>query len=251
MAEVALEEFGIVVGRMPQERDAPPSLRDQVRGDVVATLGVVATDRHPGRIRLDGAPAHEVGTLLDQLLQPAARLQVVAIPQQDDAVGLLAVLVVGLPVVGQLLERDQQVVAAQRAGARDAAQHRQEERIDGRFVRRRIFEEQQGQRARMLAAQVGGVLVDLVVQLLGDGQDALARFLVDHRAAPQRPRHGGLGHARQVGDVQRGGLSLDGRDHGRLRIRTAEDRMMPRSVAGGDPGGAGLTRPFCAPVGAT
>ena len=238
MAEVALEEFRIVVGRMSEERDAATPLHDQVRRDVMAALGVVAADRHPGRTRLHGAPADEMRALLHQPLQPAAGFQIVSITQKDDAVGLLAVLVVGLPVGRQLLERDQQVVAAQCACTGNAAQHGQEERVDRRFVGRGIFEEKQRQRSGMLPAQVGRVLVHLVVELFGDGEDALACFLVDHRTAPQGARHGGLGHAREVGDVQRGGLPLDGRDHGRLRIRTAEVRIMPRRAAGGDPVGA-------------
>ena len=160
----------------------------------------------PGQHR---APAHEVGALLHQALEPRLGLQVVPVAQQDQAVGLVAVLVVGLPVGRQLLERDQQVVALQRAGPGDRTEHRQEERVDLRIVRGRILEEQQRQRPRVLGAQVGGVLVDLVVQLLGDGLDALARFLADHRAATQGTRHRRLGNPGQVRDIQRSRLALD------------------------------------------
>ncbi len=176
-------------------------------------LEVVAADRDTGLAGQGGAPAHEVRALFDQPLQAVARFVVVAVAEQDDAVGLVAVLVIGLPVGGQLLERDQQILPVQRAGAGDRAQHRMEERVDQRVVVGRVLEEQQGQGAGIAQAQAGGVLVDLVVQLAGDAQDALAGLGIDHRAAPQGPRHGRLGDPGQVGDVQGGGFAFD--RHGR------------------------------------
>ena len=91
------------------------ALLQQVGGDVMPALEVVAADRDtgwPGR----AAPAHEVRALFDQPLQAVARFVIVAVAEQDDAVGLVAVLVIGLPVGGQLLERDQQVLPVQGAG---------------------------------------------------------------------------------------------------------------------------------------
>jgi len=134
--------------------------------------------------------------------------QVVAVAEQDDAVRLAAVLVVLVPVARHLLKGDQQVVAAIGAGARDRAEHRQEKGIDLRFIGSRILEQEQREGVGMLEAQVRGVLVDLVVQLLRDGFDAPARLEADHRAAAQGTRDGGLGHARQVGDVEGRGLAL-------------------------------------------
>ena len=132
---------------------------------------------------------------------------VVAVAEQDQAVGLHAVLVVGVPVVGQLLERDQQVVAVARAGASDRAEHRQEERVDVRLVRGRILEQQQRQRARALRAQAGGVVVDLVVELAHRFEHALRAFPgspAGCRAAratrwPARPRRGGRCRRRWTG----------------------------------------------------
>ena len=95
----------------------------------------------------------------------ACVFEVIAIAEQDQAIGLLAVLVFHVPVARQLLEGNQQVVALQRAGAGQRAEHGQEERIDQRIVERRIFEKQQRQRAGLLVAQVRGVLVDFVVEL--------------------------------------------------------------------------------------
>ncbi len=202
VATVALFEFRVVAGSMAQESDAPAALLKQVRGDVVAALEIVAAHRHPRLAGQGGAPTYEMSALLDQPLQALHRLVVVAITQQDDAVGLVAVLEIGVPVAGKLLEGHQQIAPMQGAGAGDRAQHRVEERVDQRIVRGRVLEEQQGQRAGLLAAQAGGVLVDLVVQLPGDIQDALAGLGVDHRAAAQRSRHGGLRNARHVCDIQ-------------------------------------------------
>ncbi|MCW0449567.1 hypothetical protein NB706_002401 [Xanthomonas sacchari] len=198
-----------MIGGVAEEGDAAAALRQQVRGDVVPALEVVAADRHP---RLPGqhrAPAHEVRALVDQVLQPLLRLQVVAIAEQDQPVGLLAVAVVGAPVVRQLLERHQQVVAMAGAGAGDRPQHRVEERVDQRVVGGRVFEEQQRQGTGIAQAQAGGVLVDLVVQLARDRQDLASGLLVDRRTAAQRARDRGLRHACQIGDVQRCGLAFD------------------------------------------
>src|SRR5690606_9450664 len=82
-------------------------------------------------------------------------------------------------------------------------------------------------RPRMLSAQVGGVLVDLVVELLGDREDALARLLVDHRAAAERPRDRRLGNPGQVRDVQRCRLALD--RHG--DAMRCDAGIMPRAAA--------------------
>ena len=113
-----------------------------------------------------------------------------------------------MPVVRQLLERDQQVVALARAGAGDRTQHRQEERVDVRIVLGRVLEQQQGQRARTLRAQAGGVAVDLVVKLAHRFLDPLAGLRIHQRTATQHARDGGLRHPRAMGDVHRGGLGL-------------------------------------------
>src|SRR6185295_6739009 len=69
-------------------------------------------------------------------------------------------------------------------------------------VRRRILEQQQRQRVRMLRTQVRRVLVDAIVELARDLLDALARFETDRGTAAQCARHGWLAHACQVGDVE-------------------------------------------------
>ena len=167
----------------------------------------------------------------------------------DQAIGLVAVFVIGLPVGGQLLEGHQQVLPVQRAGAGDRPQHRVEERVDQRVVVGRVLEEQQGQRAGIAQAQAGGVLVDLVVQLAGDAQDALAGLGIDHRAAAQGPRHRGLGDPGQVGDVQGGGFAFDGHggrkgdDRGMMPWvggRAAGRRLAPAATLGGITIGAAL-----------
>jgi hypothetical protein len=189
-----------------------------VLGDGAAALEVVAADGHVRLVGQHRAPAHRLRALLHQRGELVAIGEVIAVAEQDDAVGLLAVGVVGVPVTRELLERDQQVVAVLRAGAGDRAEHRKKKRIDVRIVGGGIFKDQQRQRAGVLGAQVRGVLVDLVVELLDRRLDAPARLLVDQRAAAQRARHRGLRDAGQVGDIQRGDFSLGRHDAVRLLL---------------------------------
>src|SRR5215472_15915448 len=130
--------------------------------------------------------------LLGQALEAFAVEAVVAVAEQDEPVGLAAVLVLLVPVSRALLEQDQQVVAALRAGARDRAEHRDEERVDRRVVRGRILEDEQRDRVGALKAQVGGVLVDAVIELLRGREYPLAGLLADPWAPTQRARHGRL-----------------------------------------------------------
>src|SRR3546814_2920123 len=70
--------------------------------------------------------------LSDELFEPGAVQLVIAIAEQDDPVGLAAVLVIHVPIGRELLERGEQIVSPRRAGAQDRFEHRQEERIDRR-----------------------------------------------------------------------------------------------------------------------
>jgi hypothetical protein len=91
-----------------------------------------------------------VRALVDQLLEARAVVEVVAVAEEDQSVGLATVLVVDVPVAGELLERDQEVIAALGAGPGDRAQHRDEKRVDQRVVGRRVLEEQERERLRVL-----------------------------------------------------------------------------------------------------
>ena len=202
IAAIALEEFRIVAGRITEKRNVPAALFKQMPGDRVTALKIVAANRQARLIGQHRAPAHEAGAVRHQLVELVTIGDVIAVTEQDDAVGLLALGEIRMPVLRQLLERDQQVVTLFGASASDRTQHRQKERIDMRLVGRRILEQQQRQRARMHAAQIGGVLVDLVVELIHGDLDAPPRLLVDQRATAQRPRHRGLGNPGQVGDIE-------------------------------------------------
>ena len=190
-----------MTGGAAKERDVAATEPQQVLSSLLPTVKIVAADRKARLGFRHGTPAYEVRALVHELLEPQAIFEEIAVAEQDDAVRLTAVLVVDVPIARLLLERHEQVVPALRAGARDRAQHREEERIDLRIVRRGIFEQQQRQRVRVLAAQVRGVLVDLVIELLRDRLDALARLLADHRAAAQRARNRRLRHSGQVSNV--------------------------------------------------
>ena len=143
---------------------------------LLPAVEVIAADRESRLPFHHRAPAHEMRALPHELLEAQAVFEKVAVAEQDDAVRLAAVLVVDVPIARLLLERHKQVVPALRARARDGAKHRKEERIDQRVVRRRILEQQQRQRVRVLAAQIRSVLVDLVVELLRNRLDARRVF---------------------------------------------------------------------------
>ena len=207
-AAVTGEEFREVGGCIAEERDLAPPALDEVAPDQCTARGVVATDRDAGLSLQHRAPAHEMRALRDQVRQLALVGDVVAVAEQDQAIGLHAVLVVGMPVVRQLLEGHQQVMPMLGAGAGDRTEHRQEERIDVRVVRGRILEQQQRQGAGALGAQAGGVAIDLVVQLANRFLDALAGLDVHQRATAQHARDRGLRHPGSMGDVHRGGLGL-------------------------------------------
>ena len=84
---------------MAEEGDAAMALQQQVFGQFAAGQVVVAADGDAGLYRKHRAPAHEVRTLLDQLVQAVRVIQVIAVAEQYDAVGLAAILVVGVPII--------------------------------------------------------------------------------------------------------------------------------------------------------
>ena len=100
---------------------------------------------------------------------------------------------------------------------------------------------------RLLVSAVANCLSASLLFALRKFRNTPGRLVTHATAELVRNEQGRLRVGHIHADVQRGGLSLDGRDHGRLRIRTAEDRMMPRSVAGGDPGARDL-RGLSAPL---
>ncbi|NJK42531.1 MAG: NAD-dependent epimerase/dehydratase family protein [Aquincola sp.] len=118
-------------------------MAEQMLADQTPAGEVVAADRHARLTGQHRAPAHEMSALLDQLLQLGPIVHIVAVTEQDQAVGLHAVFVVRVPVVRELLERDQQIVVMAGTGAGDRTEHRQEKRIDVRFVLGRVLEQQQ------------------------------------------------------------------------------------------------------------
>ena len=141
--------------------------------------------------------------LLDQLLEFRLVKLIIAIAEQDDAIGLAAVFIIDMPVGRKLLERDQEIVIAPCCRPCDRGKHRKEEGVYPGFIRRGVFEKQQRKRVRSLCPQAGGVFVNFVVELLGDGLDAFAGLFRHRRAAAQRARNSGLRNTRKLRDVKR------------------------------------------------
>ena len=93
-------------GRAADERNAPAAQAQQVFGRLAAAALVVAADRMPGRPSRTG-PQITKCVSASASSQLAPRSQVIAVSEQDQAVRALGCLVLRVPVVGQLLERDQ------------------------------------------------------------------------------------------------------------------------------------------------
>ena len=98
----------------------------------------------------------------------------------------MARLVLDVPVVRQLLQRYEDVIPVPRGGARDVAEHGQEEGIDLGVGAAGFVKKQQRDRVALVRPQAGRVAVDEVVQLLRDSLYAVARFLAHERAVSQR-----------------------------------------------------------------
>ena len=135
IAVISIVKFRVMVRRIAQERNPPPPARDQVPCRLRGPRDIVAPDRQPRLPRRHRSPAHEARTLRHQLLQPGAVLGIVPVPQQDQPVRTVAVLIIDMPVAGEILERDQQVVSRLRARAHHRTQHAEEERVDQRMPR--------------------------------------------------------------------------------------------------------------------
>jgi len=85
-----------------------------------AAIEIVATDGSAHFILPAGEPpADKMGALFDKLFEFRAVEFIIAIAEQDDAVRLAAILIVDMPVGGELLEGNQKVMVPPRGRARD------------------------------------------------------------------------------------------------------------------------------------
>ena len=189
---------------MAQESDPAAPPRDQMftrkppRRDIVGAHGDTAA------VARNRSPAREMRPLAPKLFHPLAVLRVIAIAEQDQPIGAMAVLVLDMPIVLHPLERDQQVEPPVRAGARNRPEHREKEGIDHALVGGRVFEEQQCYRVRALATQRRRVLVDRVIEVAGNLFDPGARLGADCLVPAQRSADGRLRNPRGVSNVETG-----------------------------------------------
>src|SRR5438270_4087071 len=177
--------FGEAGAGSPDEGDPAPSLLQQMGGGLEPATLVVRRDGHPNLPVAAGTPTNEMRAAGHELLELRAIFEIVAIAEEDDPVGLAAVLIIDVPVGRQLLDRNQQIVPARSATSHHRADQRKIEGVeDSRF--RPFLEEQQRQRLGALPAQARGVLVDLVVKLLDGFEHALAGLFAHRWIARQR-----------------------------------------------------------------
>ena len=90
-------------------------------------------------------------------------------------------LVLDVPVVAELLQRDQNVIAKVGRRARDITEHGQEEWIDLSVLSLGLIEQQQGDRIALVCPQAGGIAINEVVQFAGDLLDSLASLRAHQR----------------------------------------------------------------------
>ena len=102
-------KFRIVVVGMAEKSNAPSSTLNQVPTGELAGGDVIRPDRDAARVARNRTPAREMRALSDELLHSFAVFGVIAIAQQDQPVGTVAVLVLDVPVILHALERYQQV----------------------------------------------------------------------------------------------------------------------------------------------
>ncbi len=189
---------------MAEKSNAPSSTLDQVPTGELAGSDVVRPDRDAARVARNRTPAREMRALTDELLHSFAVFGVIAIAQQDQPVGTVAVLVLDVPVVLHALERYQEVQTAVGAGPGDRAEHCEEERVDHALVGSRVLEKQQRDRIRPLATQRRGVLVDRIIEIASDGFDPCPGIGADRFVAAERAAHRGLRYPCGIGDIETG-----------------------------------------------
>ena len=199
-------EFGVSFRRVAEHHDALATETEKMSGRLVAARFIVTAKGDAG-LTVDVHPVNdEAGVGGRERIQFLAILDVIAIAEKDQAIGPPAGLVFDMPVVGQLLQRDQDVVAEARCGAGDVAEHRKEKRVDLCVLATGLVEDEQRDRVALMRAQSRRVTVDEVVEFAGDLLDALARFLAHQRTVAQRPRHGSLRDPGDFGDIARCGV---------------------------------------------
>jgi hypothetical protein len=135
IAAVAQLELRAMVRGTTREGDPAPAEAKQMLRCQPCTEGVIAAEVMTRLVLDDRSPDDEVCIGLGELAQPVCVVQVIAIAEQDQAIRAVADLVVGMPVVVELLEGHQQVEFPPGSRPRDVPEHGQEERVDRRFVR--------------------------------------------------------------------------------------------------------------------
>ncbi|KAF1858528.1 hypothetical protein Lal_00015045 [Lupinus albus] len=197
VAAVALFDFG--QRGVAKEGDAAPALCQQAFRREAAARDVVAADRRVQLLRQLRAPHDERHAARGHLVQLVV---VAALADQDHADGAAAVERGGgrVDLVG-IHARDEDVEALVAERVREAAQHRQEERVGQLLARGLLDRDDDGHRAVLLQPQVLRADVDRVVQRAREVQDAVARFLVDEGAVAERARDGRRRHAGEACDV--------------------------------------------------
>jgi len=171
--------------RVADEDDALAAPVEQVLRGERATGHVVAADGAVQLLRHLRAPDHDGHVPRCELVE----LVVVApLSDRDHADGHAAIddARCRLEALG-IDARQQHVEVALGQGIGQAAEHREEERIGDVLARRLVVRDHDGDGAVVLEAQVLCADVDGAVERAREFADAIARLLIDERAAVQGP----------------------------------------------------------------
>src|SRR5690606_16962329 len=123
-------ELRAMFGGTAQERDVPAAEANQVLRCPKRAADVVTAEIVAGLLVDDRAPDDEVRVRFRKRFQLFPIGNVIAITEQDDAVGAMTRFVPAMPVLAQLLERHEHGVIDAAGGAGDAAEQREKERVD-------------------------------------------------------------------------------------------------------------------------
>ena len=207
IAAMPKHELGAVFRCAAKIGDAAATQAQQMSGGLVGATEVVATERMARLVLDDGTPDDETCICFCQCGKLFAVRHVVPVAEQNDSVSSVARFVADVPVVTELVQRDQYIVVVLRRRARDVADHREKERVYLCVVAVRFVEQQQRDRVALVSAQTRGIPIDKVIQFARHLLNSLACLLLHERAVAQRARHGGLRDAGEVRDIARGRVS--------------------------------------------
>jgi len=181
---MALHELRALLRSASRKRDIPSTKLQQVLGRTTRPEFVVATEIVSVQIVDHRTPDDEMGSRLGQSLESICGGGVVAVSEQNQSVSTIAQLVIGMPVLALLLERNEHIKSAPGRSPRDVPEHVQKKRVD-LCVARILLEQKQRERSAAARSESGRRAVYSITHLFGDLLNAQPRLGAHERAVTQ------------------------------------------------------------------